>query len=317
MKAMILSGGEGTRLRPLTYKLPKPLVYVNNLPSIEYIIKFLYHFGIREFAINVSYKADYLLDYSENVFKKKFKDASLFVLKEDSLSGTAGPVKKLQEFFGKEDFIVVGGDDIFDFDLELVVRKHKENKAVCTIALFRVDDPSHFGVAQIDDQDNILKFQEKPKKDPISFLANTGVYVFTKDIFDYILSSDFYDFGTQVFSNLINDKAKFLGVDVSNYPKFLNKAYWVDIGNIDNYFKANRELALMKHPFIESKIINTEKYLLVLDDDVTIKENTILDGTVIVGRGSILSGFIKDSIVWPKVILDNSYVVNSIIVGVG
>jgi len=315
MKAMILAGGEGTRLRPLTYNLPKPLVWVDNLPSIEYIIKFLYHFGIREFAINISYKYEYLVEYSEEVFRKKFKDASLFVLKEEKLSGTAGPVKKLQDFFGKDDFIVVGGDDIFDFDLELLIKKHKDSKAVATIALFKVDDPSQFGVAQIDDENNIINFQEKPKKDPISFLANTGVYIFTNEIFNYILSSEFYDFGTQVFYNLLNDKAKFLGIDVTSYPKFLRNAFWIDIGNMNNYFRANRDLALMGHPFIESKIIRTEKYLLVLDENVKIGENTIFEGIVVIGKDSYVSGFIKDAIIWRGTNLINSYVVDSVVVG--
>lgn len=314
-KAMILAGGEGTRLRPLTYNLPKPLVYVDNLPSIEYIIKFLYYFGIREFAINISYKPECIEEYIETVFNKKFKDAKLFVLKEERLSGTAGPVKKLQNFFEKENFIVIGCDDIFDFDLEVLIQEHLSKSAVATIALFKVDDPSEYGVAVIDEQNNIKGFQEKPKQNPISYLANTGVYLFSYKIFDYILSEEFYDFGTQVFNNLLNDKAKFIGIDVANYPKFLKKSYWIDIGNIKTYFRANKELAVLNHPFIESKIIKNSNSIIVLDEDVKIGENTLFEGLVVIGKNSKISGFFKDSIIWPNTILSNSYIRYSIVIG--
>lgn len=314
-KAMILAGGEGTRLRPLTYNLPKPLVYINNLPSIEYVIKFLYYYGIREFAINISYKAELIEEYAEVIFKKKFRDANLFILKEDKLSGTAGPVKKIQDFFENQNFIVIGCDDIFDFDLDVLINKHTSTGAIATIGLFKVGDPSEFGVALIDENNNILAFQEKPKIDPISHLANTGVYVFSPEIFNYILSSEYYDFGTQVFANLLSSKVKFLGVDVSKYPKFLNNPYWIDIGNMSNYFRANKDLANFRHPFIESKIVQKDNALIVLDSGVRIGDNTVFEGIVVIGKNSIISGYIKDSIVWPETILNNSYVVNSVIVG--
>lgn len=315
MKAFILAGGEGTRLRPLTFNLPKPLVYINNLPSIEFVIKFLYHYGIREFAINVSYKADMVKQYAESIFKDKFKDAHLFVLEEQSLSGTAGPVKKLQNLFQDNHFIVIGCDDIFDFDLQILIDYHIKNDSVATIGLFKVDNPSEYGVALVDDQKNIIKFQEKPKVNPISNLANTGVYVFSPRIFDYILSTEFYDFGTQVFSNLIADKAKFLGIEVSRFPKFLKNSYWVDIGNMMMYFKANRDLAILKHPFIESKIIQTNDSILVIDENVEISNNTVFSGVVVLGKNSKVSGFIKDSIIWPNTVLVNSYVVDSVLFG--
>ncbi len=314
-KAIILAGGEGTRLRPLTYNLPKPLVYINNLPSIEYIIKFLYHFGIKQFAINISYKPEKIEEYIENVFYKKFKDAEIFILKEEKLSGTAGPVKKLQSFFGKENFIVIGCDDIFDFDLQVLIDQHIKNSAVATIGLFKVEDPSEYGVAIVDEYNNVIGFQEKPKQKPISYLANTGVYLFSPKIFDYILSTDFYDFGTQVFSNLLSDKAKFIGINVANYPKFLKQSYWIDIGNIKTYFKAHIDLALLKHPFIESKILNSSNYTLVLDDNIKISSNTFFEGLVVIGRDSEVSGFIKNSIIWPNSVLVNSYLVDSVIIG--
>lgn len=312
---MILAGGEGTRLRPLTYNLPKPLVYIDNLPSIEYIIKFLYHYGIREFAINVSYKADMVSEYAETVFKKKFNNANLFVLKEENLSGTAGPVKKMRDFFGNDNFIVIGCDDIFDFDLDVIIYRHIKDCAVATIGLFKVDNPSEYGVASIDENNNIVAFQEKPKSNPISYLANTGVYIFSNRIFDYILSSEYYDFGTQVFNNILADGAKFLGFDVSKYPKFLGSAYWIDIGNMDNYFRANRELAILKHPFIESKIFKMDDALVILDEGVEIGNGTIFEGVVVIGKGSSISGFIRDSIIWPHTYLNNSYIVDSVVIG--
>ncbi|MGB9639043.1 MAG: sugar phosphate nucleotidyltransferase [bacterium] len=312
-KAMILAGGEGTRLRPLTYILPKPLVYVVNRPSIEYIIKFLYNFGIREFAINISYKAELMEEYVENRFKKEFKDCSLYILKEKHLSGTAGPVKKLQDFFNNENFIVIGCDDIFDFDLNYIIETHLKNENIATIALYKVNDPSQFGVAIIDENNNIINFQEKPKENPISYLANTGVYIFSPKIFDYILSKTYYDFGTQVFFNLIKEKAKFQGIDITNKPLYLKYSYWIDIGNINSYFEANKKLIELKHPFINSRIIKTINSTLVLGDNVEINSNTIVEGFAIIGDNSKISGYISNSIIWPNNSLYNCYLKNSII----
>lgn len=312
-KAMILAGGEGTRLRPLTYILPKPLVYVVNRPSIEYIIKFLYDFGIREFAINISYKSELMEEYVETRFKKEFKDCSLYILKEKSLSGTAGPVKKLQNFFQNDNFIVIGCDDIFDFDLNYLIETHIKNENVATIALYKVNDPSQFGVAIIDDNNNIINFQEKPKENPISYLANTGVYIFSNKIFDYILSEEFYDFGTQVFFNLINDKAKFQGIDITDKPFHLKYSYWIDIGNIKSYFEANKKLIELKHPYITSRIIKAINSILVLGENVEINSNTIIEGFAIIGDNSKISGYISNSIIWPNNIIYNSYIKDSII----
>jgi len=312
-KAMILAGGEGTRLRPLTYILPKPLVYVVNRPSIEYIIKFLYDFGIREFAINISYKAELMEEYVQTRFKKEFKDCTLHILKEKNLSGTAGPVKKLQNFFENDSFIVIGCDDIFDFDLNYLIESHIKNENIATIGLYKVDDPSQFGVAIIDDNNNIINFQEKPKENPISYLANTGVYIFSSKIFDYILSEDYYDFGTQVFYNLLQDKAKFQGIDITNKPFNLKYSFWVDIGNIKTYFEANKKLIELKHPFIKSRIIKTLNSTLILDENVEINSNTVVNGFAIIGKNSKVSGYISNSIIWPNNIINNSYIENSII----
>jgi len=312
-KAMILAGGEGTRLRPLTYILPKPLVYVVNRPSIEYIIKFLYDFGIKEFAINISYKAELMEEYVQTRFKKEFKDCSLYILKEKNLSGTAGPVKKLKDFFKDDNFIVIGCDDIFDFDLNYLIESHIKNENIATIALYKVDDPSQFGVAVIDDNNNIINFQEKPKENPISYLANTGVYIFSPKIFDYILSEDYYDFGTQVFYNLLEDKAKFQGINITNKPFNLKYSFWVDIGNIKTYFEANKKLIELKHPFIKSRIIKTLNSTLVLDENVEINSNTVVNGFAIIGKNCKVSGYISNSIIWPNNTINNSYLENSII----
>src|SRR6266487_3877 len=160
MRAMILAAGVGSRLDPLTRNLPKPLVPIVNRPVMEHIIELLRKHGFDEIMVNLHYLGDQIEAY--------FGDGSrlgveIHYSREDQLWGDAGSVKRVEEFFRDETFIVVGGDDLADMDLSRLVKTHRDKNALSTIALSLVDDPSEYGIVQMNEEGRITRFLEKPK----------------------------------------------------------------------------------------------------------------------------------------------------------
>ena len=225
MRAMILAAGVGSRLDPLTRNVPKPLVPILNRPVMEYLIELLKKHGFDEIMVNLYYLGDQIKAY--------FGDGSRWGVKiywsqEDQLWGDAGSVKRVEEFFKDDTFIVIGGDDLTDMDLTRLVKTHKNKKALSTIALSLVDDPSEYGIVLLNEDNRITRFLEKPKGEVIfSNMANTGVYVFEPEIFDLIPRGTFYLFGKQVFPLLLDQKRPLYG--------HLTAAYWKDVGNLKIY----------------------------------------------------------------------------------
>jgi len=224
MKAMILAAGVGSRLDPLTRQIPKPMVPVVNRPVMEHIVELLAKHGIKDVVVNVHYLADQIESY--------FGDGTDWGVKirysrEDRLWGDAGSVKLCEDFFD-ETFIVIGGDDIADIDLTRLVRLHKEKRALATIALSLVDDPSEYGIALLNERGRITKFLEKPRGEIIfSNTANTGIYVFEPEILEMIPKGVPYGFGLNVLPDLIEKKARFYG--------YLTSSYWRDVGSLKQY----------------------------------------------------------------------------------
>ena len=231
MKAMILAAGVGSRLDPLTRAIPKPMVPIVNRPVIEHIVHDLKKHGFTEIRINLHYLGDVIQEY--------LGDGSKFGVKisysqEDKLWGDAGSVKRSQDFFGSETFMVVGGDDISDINLSEVVAFHKSKKATSTITLTAVDDPSQFGIVITEEDGRISRFLEKPKgEDVFSNTANTGVYLFEPEVFDLIPADTFYGFGNDVFPQLLAAGKPLYG--------FLSDAFWKDVGNLQVYRQTNFE----------------------------------------------------------------------------
>lgn len=224
MKAMIMAAGVGSRLEPLTFNRPKPMVPVMNRPAMEHIIKLLAKYGITEIAANLWYLPEKITDYFQE--GAEF-GVSLYYSREKDLMGTAGGVKKLESFLD-ETFVIVSGDAVTDIDLASLVRTHREKKALATIALRPVEDPRHFGVVVTDQTGKIKAFQEKPQPgEELSKLANTGIYIFEPEIFRYIPAGEVYDFGKQVFPCLVQADLPFYG--------HVMDEYWCDIGTLDQY----------------------------------------------------------------------------------
>jgi mannose-1-phosphate guanylyltransferase len=231
MKAMVLAAGKGTRLFPLTGEIPKPLAPVAGKPIIQHIFELLAEAGLEEVHVNVHYLADALLDTYGSA--TSVADTRIYLTREDRLMGTAGSVKRIADRFD-DTFVVIMGDALTDVEVQEVVSFHKEREVVATLALRRVEDTSRFGVVELDGEQTVVGFQEKP--DPskaISNLANTGIYVFEPEVLRYIPEGLFFDFAEDVFPRMLEAGEKIGGYE--------GDFYWSDIGNLDAYKAAQRD----------------------------------------------------------------------------
>lgn len=233
IKAMVMAAGMGSRLEPITLKMPKPLIPVMNIPLMDIILKQLHSIGVNEVISNTYYLADQIIDrYKNNTLGIKFN-----YIKEEKLSGTAGGVKKCQFFFDEgEDFIVMSGDVLTNADIQKAIDIHKKSGAVATIGVKEIPHEyvSHFGVVVTDEKGFVTEFQEKPSIDEAkSNLINTGIYIFNYKIFDYIPENTFYDFAKNVFPQLLEQ---------GQINTFNVKEYWNDIGNIAQYKQSIQDI---------------------------------------------------------------------------
>jgi mannose-1-phosphate guanylyltransferase len=231
---MVLAAGKGTRLFPLTGVIPKPMAPVAGKPALQHIFDLLARAGVEEIHVNVHYLADTILGlYREET---RADGAKIHFTREERLTGTAGGVKRLATAGAfDETFVVIMGDALTDVDVPELVAFHKEKGAIATLALKRVEDTSQYGVAELDTEENILRFQEKPEpREAASNLANTGIYVLEPEVLDYIPEDTFFDFAKDVFPRLLESGEKLLGYDEGDF-------YWSDIGTLESYRTAQRD----------------------------------------------------------------------------
>src|ERR1700694_2646775 len=224
-----MAGGEGSRLRPLTSRRPKPLAPVAGKPVMELIVDLLKEHGFDEIVSTLHYLADEIEAY--------FGDGEAHGIKmhyvvEDTPLGTAGAVKMAHELLGDDTFLVISGDALTDLDLSAVVRHHKEQGTDVTIALQRVTNPLEFGVVVTDETGRIVRFLEKPSWGEVfSDTINTGIYVLEPSILDRMQRGKVYDFSKDLFPDMLREGAKLGG--------YVIDAYWTDIGNLEQYQQAN------------------------------------------------------------------------------
>lgn len=225
MKAMVLAAGLGTRLRPLTGSISKPMAPIVNRPVMYHILRLLKKHGINEAVANLHYHPHAITNYFG---RGQRVGIELRYSLEPELMGTAGGVKHVSRFFGEGTFLVISGDALTDLDLEALVRQHKESGGIATLALKRVDDPSKYGVVIQDKDKRILGFQEKPAPgEELSNLCNCGIYVFEPAVFDHIPADTFYDFGKGLFPEFVARNIPFYGYETGGY--------WNDVGSLEQY----------------------------------------------------------------------------------
>jgi mannose-1-phosphate guanylyltransferase len=241
MKAMILAAGKGTRVRPITHVLPKPMIPLVRKPVMEFLVEHLKAHDIKQIMVNTSHLAPVIEEY--------FRDGDRFGVQmaysfegdliggqiEGKAIGSAGGMKKIQDFSGffDETFVVLCGDALVDIDFAQVLRFHRERKSIATLVLRDVppDDVSKYGVVQTDATGRIVRFQEKPTRDQaVSSTINTGIYVFEPEIFQYIPSGVEFDIGGQLLPELVRNGQSIFGITLP--------FAWLDIGSVPDYWEA-------------------------------------------------------------------------------
>ena len=221
MKAILLSAGHGTRLRPLTLTTPKCLIPINGIPLMTYWFNLFRKYGIDEVLINLSYLPEKVEEYIE----KHAKDIKVHLYFENKLLGSLGTLVKNQSFFNNnEDVFIFYSDNLTNTNLRNLYNFHKNYSFPFTMGLFRTNDPHGCGIAELDESKTIIKFIEKPKE-PESNLANAGIYVTSREVFNFINSTakGILDIGFDLLPNLINHMKGY------SIPEFL-----IDVGTLDN-----------------------------------------------------------------------------------
>jgi len=229
LKGVVMAGGKGTRLRPITYSIPKPLVPVAGKPVISYILDAFYRSGINDIIITTGYKFESLI---KGVLENKDSPQNILFSVEKEAAGTAGGVK-IAENFLDDTFVVGSGDILIDFDIGEMIKEHQRKKNRITIAVTKVDDPSQFGIAEIDEEGYIKRFLEKPgKNETFSDTINAGVYIMDRSLLRYIPSTGQFDFAKDLFPKLISQ-----GIKIGTY---LIDGVWLDAGRPKDVIKANQ-----------------------------------------------------------------------------
>jgi mannose-1-phosphate guanylyltransferase/phosphomannomutase len=234
MKVVILAGGSGTRLYPLTRKTAKCMLPVNGKPLLEHIIRYLTSYGFKEIIVTVGKKKEQIIDY--------FGDGSEFNVKlsysvESKPLGTAGSFKNAEQYLGGTT-LIIQGDNLTNFNLKNVLAFHRKRKAMVTITLTQVKDPAGYGIAVIDRQGRIMRFEEKPEQ-LFSKLVNSGIYVVERKVLDHIPKGIMFDFSRDLFPKLLRNRLPVYGVNM--------KGYWFDIGTPSSYRNANMYLKKLEH----------------------------------------------------------------------
>lgn len=324
MKAFVMAAGAGTRLRPLTFSIPKPMVPVINKPVLEHTLENLSRHGIRQVVFN--------LHHHPEMIKNHFTDGSQWNMKisysyEKELLGTAGGVKKMEQFLDST-FVVMSGDGLTDIDLTKALKFHQQRKALATMVLKPVDTKFEYGITLTDRLGRIKKFIEKPRwSDVFANTVNTGIYIFEPEIFKYIPANTFYDFGLQLWPYLLKHKKRIFG--------YLMDEYWTDVGNLTEYRQGVRDALDRKVKLdIQGDQIKPGIWIgegtriekgarlnppCVIGNNCYIGKKAVIDEyTTIADRSRISQGaYIKNSILWERVEVAKNVRLDNCIIGSG
>ena len=245
MKAMILAAGKGTRVRPITHTIPKPMIPILQKPVMEFLLELLREHGFTEVMVNVSHLAEEIENYFRDgqrfgveiaySFEGRIEDGELI----GDAVGSAGGLKKIQSFqpFFDDTFVVLCGDALIDLDLTEAVKRHKAKGAMASLITKRVprEQVSSYGVVVTDADGRVRSFQEKPAVDEAaSDMINTGIYIFEPEVLKYVPEGVPFDIGSDLFPRLVADGAPFYALPM--------EFEWVDIGKVPDYWQAIRSV---------------------------------------------------------------------------
>lgn len=311
MKAMIMAAGVGKRLMPLTVGLPKPMVPVGNQPLMDRMISLLAEQGFHQLISNIHYHPQAIVDYFQ---EGRAWGVSLQYSYEEELLGTAGGVKKCAPFFD-DTFAVISGDALTDVNLIKLWEAHKKEGALATIALKSLPEVEKYGVVLRDDKGQITAFQEKPKRSgALSHNANTGIYIFEPEIFNYIPENSFYDFGSQLFPELVRKGVPFIGVEID--------AYWCDIGDIDVYKQAHRDMiagGIALNSNFGKLVKHGEDGRIMMGEHVNTGLEVRWQGFAVIGSHCSIGAhsIIEDTIIWDHTVIGDGVHISDSIIGAG
>jgi mannose-1-phosphate guanylyltransferase len=319
VQAIVLVGGEGTRLRPLTYGTPKPMVPIMNVPFLARTMERLYEAGIRNVVLPAGYMPQAIVDY--------FGDGSsldmriTYVIEETPL-GTAGAIKNVEQHITGR-FFVLNGDILTSLDLRAMLRYQDEKRGLGALHLIRVDDPSPFGCVVHDDNGRVTAFVEKPPKgqEPTNEI-NAGTYLLEPEVLGYIPAGRNVSIERETFPRIIADgKALYA---------YTTDDYWIDVGRPENYLAAHRDVlsgamplalepgisgngaaALQGHPGIVPPVH--------ADADVVVDASAKVGPNVVLGRGCSIgaNAVIRESVLWERVSVGTRAIIEEAIVASG
>ncbi|MFH1860048.1 MAG: mannose-1-phosphate guanyltransferase [bacterium] len=303
MKAVIMAGGFGTRMRPLTCNIPKPMVPVANRPIMEHIVRLLKTHHITEIVAILYYQPEIIQNYFDN--GKKFGVNIEYVTAVEDL-GTAGSVKNASEYLD-EPFIIISGDVLTDFNLSNIINFHQEKSALATITLTRVKNPLQYGIVIVSSEGKIERFLEKPGWGEVfSDTVNTGIYVLEPEVFKYMPENKEFDFSKNLFPRLLEENEALCG--------YIASGYWRDIGNLEEYRLAHYDI-LSSKVLIDIHGIKKDKNLWIgkgteLSDNVSLEHGVIIGNDCRIGEGARL----VNTVIGDNCIVEgNSHISNSII----
>ncbi len=289
MKAVILVGGLGTRLRPLTCNVPKPMLPLVNQPFIEAMLLKLRDQGITEAILAVQYLADRFRDALGDGSRLGMK---VHIVEEPEPRGTAGAVKNVEHMLDDTTF-VFNGDVLTDLDLQAMLEFHRAKGSKCTISLTPVDDPTQFGLVEMNDDNRISRFLEKPRVEEITTnLVNAGTYIIEPDLFRYVPPNQHYMFERGLFPVVLQTGDLMYG--------FPSRAYWTDIGKPQTYLDVHHDILIGK---VRHMIRGNEvDHRVWIAGDADLHPQAQIVGPVVIGHGVVIARGAR--IIGPTVIGD-------------
>lgn len=300
MKALIMAAGYGTRLEPLTLAVPKPMVPIVNLPTMQHNIELLKRHGFRDVIANIHYYPEQIQNYFGDGYKF---GVNLSYSYEEDLLGTAGGVRRMAVDIGgiQDTFLVLSSDALTDINLKRIIAYHRQKKALMTIALAKVAEVSEFGVVIQDGDGRITGFQEKPAAEEAkSDLVNAGIYVIEPEVLKMI-PKGFYDFGKQLFPQLVDQGAALYG-----YPMV---EYWSDVGGLEKYIQSSYDaMKGLVQIRIPGRKVSRSSWVGARGK---ISRSARFEGSVIIGDRCRIGRdvYIKDSVIGDKCAIEDGAVV--------
>ena len=271
MKAVILAGGFGTRIRPLTCLNPKPMLPLVNKPFMHNFISWIKSHEIKDIILSIG--------YLPKVFEKYFKNGeslgvNMSYVTEEKPLGTCGAVKNLEHLLENDSFMVFNGDVLSGINLSEMIKFHRDKKADITIALTPVVDPTSYGLVPLDEDGRVEKFLEKPSWDEITTnLINAGTYIIERKLLDLVPANENYSFERGLFPNALEIGYSIFG--------FVSNAYWLDLGTPEKYLQAHHDIlnGRVGFDFMEKEIFNQVR----VGENTVYEKNSLLSGPLVIG----------------------------------